>query len=58
MNTQASWSSVTGDGLYGGVAGDQLSVVVQANIGPPQPQIQALVAWPQVSCIEELARTG
>eukprot|EP00752_Nemacystus_decipiens_P008994 g8029.t1 len=47
VDTQASWSSVTGDGLCGGVAGHQLRVVVQAGISPPQPKVQALVAWPQ-----------
>eukprot|EP00903_Cladosiphon_okamuranus_P013779 g12825.t1 len=47
VDTKASWSSVTGDGLRGGAAGDQLSVVVQTMISPPQPKIQALVAWPQ-----------
>ena len=55
VDTQASWPSVTGNGLCGEPAGNKLSVVVgQAGISPPQPKVQALVAWPHARLLAHL----
>ena len=58
VDTQASWPSVTGDGLCGEPAGNKLSVVVgQAGISPP-PKVQALVAWPHARLPAPSAAVG
>ena len=46
-DTEASASTAEGVGLSGGVAGESLSFVVQANDKRKQ-EVQALVAWAEV----------
>lgn len=54
--TEASSSTAEGAGLSGGVAGEPLSFVVQAN-DQRQREVQALVGWAEV-CMKASRASG
>lgn len=54
--TEASSSTAEGTGLSGGVAGEPLSFVVQAN-DERQREVQALVGWAEVKTVASSCRS-